>query len=93
MTEDEIKKDLKGISDITSPGIDGYNAKLFKATWDVTKENVIEVFQEFVTKKKIYKAINNTIVALIPKMGNAKMVKDYRPISFIPLYTKSSPRS
>lgn len=32
---EEIKNALKDINDITTPGVDGYGAKFFKASWDV----------------------------------------------------------
>lgn len=47
MTEEKIVKALKGISDLTAPGIDGYGAKFFKVTWDITKKDIINVVMDF----------------------------------------------
>lgn len=72
---------LKGISDNTAPGIDGYGAKFFKSTWDIIKKDTLNAIREFFEKERMFKAINNTLVTLIPKTPNASMIKDYRPIS------------
>ncbi|CAK8544062.1 unnamed protein product [Lathyrus sativus] len=77
----EITNALKGIGDLKSPGIDGYGGKFFKASWDIVDKNVIEVVTEFFEQNVIYKAFNETIVTLIPKQPDAKILKDYMPIA------------
>lgn len=66
ITEEEIVNSLKGISDISAPGIDGYNAKFFKATWNITKVDVISAVKEFFEECLIYKAVNCSLITLIP---------------------------
>lgn len=69
----EVAKALKGI--------DGYGAKFFKATWDITKKDVINAVLEFFEEKMMYSAINNAILTLIPWSTNVNMMNDYMPIS------------
>ncbi|XP_050918711.1 uncharacterized protein LOC127136160 [Lathyrus oleraceus] len=45
--EKEIFTSLKGIKDLSAPGIDGYNAKSFKSTQDIIKQDIINVVKEF----------------------------------------------
>lgn len=75
--KEEISKALKCISDLTVPGINGYGAMFFKATWDVTKNDIIHAVMESFEKERIYSTINNTIITLNPKSTTTNMVKDY----------------
>ncbi|XP_058784539.1 uncharacterized protein LOC131659350 [Vicia villosa] len=81
VTEKEIWDALKGIGDLKASGIDGYGSKIFKASWNTVKNDVIEVVQELFVKGKLYKACNNTVVTLIPKHDHANEVKDFRHIA------------
>lgn len=40
------------------------------------------VIQDLFVNKRMYKAVNNTLVIIIPKSGNACMVEDYSPFSY-----------
>lgn len=64
-----------------APGIDGFGSKFFKATWGIIKKDVIVTVIDFFNHDKMYRAINCTLVTLIPKSSVARTVKDYRPIS------------
>lgn len=68
-------KSLKGINEIKSPGPNGYGEQFFKATWEITKRDVIKAMKEFFNEEKMYKAVNNTLVTLIPKNDSAKTIK------------------
>lgn len=64
-----------------SPGPDGYISEFFKETWEVIGEDVVVAIQSFFVKGFLPKGVNSTILALIPKKEESKMMKDYRPIS------------
>lgn len=53
VSKNEILLDFKGMSDLTTPVTNGYGAKFFKETWDITKANVINVVKEFSKIKSI----------------------------------------
>lgn len=63
-----------------SPGIDGYGSKNFKASWKIVKHDVMRAIRDFFDKGGLYKDANCTIVSLIPKTGEARIIKGYRPI-------------
>lgn len=42
VTEEEVYDALKKISDLTAPGVNGYRAKFYKATWYIIKKNIID---------------------------------------------------
>ncbi|XP_058753184.1 uncharacterized protein LOC131626385 [Vicia villosa] len=81
ITVNEITNALKSIGDSKAPGIDGYNAKFYKASWHVIKKEVIDATKEFFQDDRLYPAINCTLVTLIPKHTEARKMKDMRPIA------------
>ncbi|XP_075077303.1 uncharacterized protein LOC142164039 [Nicotiana tabacum] len=62
----KIEKARIELSDIQ--GIDGFNAVFFKKAWDIINIQIIDVVKEFFSTGKLYKAINCTIVTLVPKV-------------------------
>ncbi|XP_058747074.1 uncharacterized protein LOC131620067 [Vicia villosa] len=81
VTEAEIWQVLNGIGDCKAPSVDGYNARFFKQSWESIKDVVLRVVQEFFYHKRIYTEANCSLVTLIPKTKNAKLIKDLRPIA------------
>lgn len=75
VTHYKIWNALQGIGDLNAPGSDGYNAKFFKATWEVTGSDIQKVVQEFITYDRLYKDANSSMVTLIPKVSEAKTIK------------------
>ena len=88
ITLTEIKSALKGIGDLKSPGIDGYGEKIFKSSWEIIEQDLIDAVREFFEHNVIYKAMNETIVTLIPKHPAAKTIHDYRPIEGCSIFYK-----
>ena len=78
---EEIEAALKSIGDLKAPGVDGYGAKFFKATWCTVKNDVTRTVLDFFRDGGFDARFNRTLVTLIPKHDQAIKVKDYRPIS------------
>ena len=81
VTEQEIYDGLKSIGNDKAPGVDGFNAFFFKHTWQIIKDDIIEAVKSFFITGKLHKDFNCTLVSLIPKVQNPKIVKEYRPIA------------
>ncbi|CAK8579658.1 unnamed protein product [Lathyrus sativus] len=81
VTEKEIVAALHSIGDLKSPGIDGYGAKFFKESWQIVGRDVIAAVREFFEHDQIFLAVNCTLIRLIPKHEEAKIIKEYRPIA------------
>ncbi|CAK8564698.1 unnamed protein product [Lathyrus sativus] len=88
VTDAEIWKSLKGMNDLSAPGIDGFNAKFLKSYWDIIKEDIIKTAKHFFEKNKLYKAANCTLVTLVPKFTATTLIKDYIPISCCTVFYK-----
>lgn len=77
----EIKAALWAIGDEKSPGPDGFGARFFKASWDVTGAELCLAVREFFTSGTLLKQLNHTIIAPIPKVDSPTAVSQFRPIS------------
>ena len=64
-----------------SPGPDGFTMEFFKGAWEVIGGDVTMAIQSFFIKGFLPKGLNSTILTLVPKKDEVKMMKDYRPIS------------
>lgn len=82
----EILQALNSLCDKKAPGVDGFNTKFFKHTGSIVERDVKKVVREFFETKRIYPAINCTLVTLIPKTPNAKKMGEMRPISCCTMY-------
>ncbi|XP_048637534.1 uncharacterized protein LOC106355467 [Brassica napus] len=81
VTREEIKEVIFHMPGSKSPGPDVYTSEFFKEAWEVIGDDVIVAIQSFFVKGFLPKGVNSTILALIPKKEESKMMKDYRPIS------------
>lgn len=88
VTVKEIEDALNGISDLKSPGVDGYSSKFFKSCWNIVKEDVVNAAQEFFAQDQLFLPFNQTVVTLVPKSDNASTVKEYRPIAVCTTFYK-----
>ncbi|GJT35204.1 putative RNA-directed DNA polymerase, eukaryota, reverse transcriptase zinc-binding domain protein [Tanacetum coccineum] len=79
----EIKKAVWDCEGDRAPGPDGFSFKFFTAFWDLIEDDVVHFVQEFSHTNIIPKGCNSSFIALIPKVSNAKIVSDFRPISLI----------
>nr|GEU31441.1 hypothetical protein [Tanacetum cinerariifolium] len=81
VSNDEIKRAMFDIGDGKSHGPDGYTSAFFKKGWDVVGSDVCRVVRNFFDNGKLLKELNNTFLALIPKVTTPMRVNDFRPIS------------
>ena len=66
-----------------APGPDDFTIAVFQDCWDVIKENLVRVFDEFHRSGIINQSTNASCIVLLPKKSMAKKISDYRPISLI----------
>ncbi|XP_058759182.1 uncharacterized protein LOC131632454 [Vicia villosa] len=84
VTEGEIHKVLKKMSDLTAPGIDGYGAKFFKSSWNIIKIDLCMAVKDFFENGRLYRVVNNTVVTIIPKNAAACSIVNVSQAAFIP---------
>ena len=80
-SNEEIKNALWSILDEKALGLDGFNTKFYKASWNVVGNDVIKAINQFFRNGKMLKSWNTTTITLIPKIPCPLHPKDYNPIS------------
>ncbi|GJV25798.1 hypothetical protein Tco_1378493 [Tanacetum coccineum] len=71
-----------------SPGRDGFTFDFIRTYWKIGNQDVVNAIGEFFVTSKFPPCSNSSFIALIPKKQDAKLVKDFRPISLIGCFYK-----
>nr|GEV09344.1 RNA-directed DNA polymerase, eukaryota, reverse transcriptase zinc-binding domain protein [Tanacetum cinerariifolium] len=85
---DEIKKAVWVCGIDKSPGPNGFTFGFYKRFWSLIDRDVVAAVKHFFQMGRIPKRCNSSFIALLPKIPDAKMVKDFRPISLIGILYK-----
>ncbi|GKB98504.1 RNA-directed DNA polymerase, eukaryota [Tanacetum coccineum] len=80
---DEIKRAVWECGVDKAPGPDGFTFGFYRRYWDLIQTDVIDAVKWFFVHGRIPKGGNSSFITLIPKVPNASMVKEFRPISLI----------
>jgi hypothetical protein len=92
VTHEEVCGAFFNMGNNKAPGPYSYSTLFFKKAWSIVGDAVSKAVMEFFNNGSFLKQLNHALIALIPKGSHASSMADYRPISFIMLCTKSSPR-
>nr|GFA25188.1 RNA-directed DNA polymerase, eukaryota, reverse transcriptase zinc-binding domain protein [Tanacetum cinerariifolium] len=79
----EIKQAVWDCGIDKSSGPDGVTFGFIRRYWSLIEKDVVAAVQHFFTSGNFPKGCNASFIALIPKIPDAKLVKDFRPISLI----------
>ncbi|GJU64345.1 RNA-directed DNA polymerase, eukaryota [Tanacetum coccineum] len=83
VSNDEIKKSVWECGTDKAPGPDGFTFGFFRHFWHLVDRDVCEAVRYFFKFSDLPKGCNSSFIALIPKIPDANLVKDFRPISLI----------
>jgi hypothetical protein len=61
-------------------GPDGFNAEFYQKNWDLIKDDLFQLVEDFYENKLDVARINYGVVSLIPKGKDADIIQKYRPI-------------
>lgn len=81
ITDSEIKAAVDSLGASKAPGPDGLNGMFYQNHWDVVKGDVCQAVKEFFKGGNLPKEINETVVALAPKVAQPESIHQLRPIS------------
>lgn len=78
MTEEEIRETIFAMNGNKVPGPDGFSACFFERAWPVIGKDFVLwlLFRLFFSFDKLLKAINATLIALVPKKKNPSSIGD-----------------
>lgn len=73
---------LFSIHDDKAPGPDGFSSSFFfKKCWHIVGDDVSRAVKFYFETCAMFHGFNSTIVAIVPKRNNLKIMSGYRPIS------------
>lgn len=78
---EEVKKAVQDMAPLKAPGPDGLHAFFYQREWTVVGESVVKLVSEFFRTGNLPEGINDTLIALVPKVPNPERVNQFRPIS------------
>jgi len=82
-SEAEVKAAIWDCESFKSPGPNGVNFGFIKDFWEQLKGDVMHFISDFHRNGKLVRGINNTFIALIPKVDSPQRLNDFRPISLV----------
>lgn len=74
---EEIKQTLWEINPNKAPGPDGFNGLFFRHNWATIRDTVTKAIREFFSSSSFLKQLNTTSFALVPKVKNPMLLKDF----------------
>ncbi|GJR77917.1 RNA-directed DNA polymerase, eukaryota [Tanacetum coccineum] len=83
ISNDEIKKAVWECGSDKAPGPDGFTFGFFRHFWYLIDKEVQDAVRYFFHYNDLPNGCNSSFIALIPKIPDANLVKDFRPISLI----------
>nr|GEV88292.1 RNA-directed DNA polymerase, eukaryota [Tanacetum cinerariifolium] len=83
VSNEEIKKAVWDCGTDKAPGLDGFTFGFFRHFWHIVEKDVYNAVSYFFTHDDLPIGCNSSFIALIPKIPDANMVKDFRPVSLI----------
>jgi hypothetical protein len=66
-----------------SPGQDEFNFSFFKRFWDLIKEEMGVMFDQFFTTATLPRSFSSYFLTIIPKVDSPLKIGDFRPISLV----------
>nr|GEV74440.1 nucleotide-binding alpha-beta plait domain-containing protein [Tanacetum cinerariifolium] len=83
ISKEEVKRVVWDCGFDKSPGPDCFSFSFYRHFWPIIEKDVFEAVEYFFMYGDIPNGCNSNFIALIPKILDANMVKDFRPISLI----------
>ncbi|GJX07698.1 RNA-directed DNA polymerase, eukaryota [Tanacetum coccineum] len=83
VSREELKQAVWDCGTDKSPGPDGFTFGFFRKFWHLIEEDIFEAVHYFFCHGNIPSGCNSSFITLIPKIPDANLVKDFRPISLI----------
>ncbi|GKC25623.1 RNA-directed DNA polymerase, eukaryota [Tanacetum coccineum] len=80
---DEVKGAVWDCGTNKSPGPDGFSFEFSRKYWLFIDQDIFMAVKDFFMNVCFPRGCNSSFIALIPKIQDAKFVKDFRPISLI----------
>lgn len=77
----QIKEAVFSIGALKAPSPDGFNALFYQKNWETIKDDIGRAVKDFFLNGNISEEVNETLVALAPKVPLPECINQLRPIS------------
>uniref|UniRef100_A0A8C1S2L1 Reverse transcriptase domain-containing protein n=1 Tax=Cyprinus carpio TaxID=7962 RepID=A0A8C1S2L1_CYPCA len=82
-TKGELYDALKSMECGKAPGIDGIPVEFYKSLWAVLGDDLLEVLNDSLTRGSLPTSCRRAVITLLPKKGNLRNIKNWRPVSLL----------
>ncbi|WVZ53561.1 hypothetical protein U9M48_004484, partial [Paspalum notatum var. saurae] len=82
-TVDEVRAAIFQMEHNKAPGPDGFPPEFYQVFWNVIKTDLMALFDEFHKGNLALNRLNFGNITLIPKVGDASKIQQYRPICLL----------
>ena len=79
----ELHVALMSLGNGKAPGIDGLPVDFYKTFWPVVGEDLLEVFQDSLSRGRLPLSCRRAVITLLPKKGDLQEIKNWRPVSLL----------
>lgn len=79
--KDEVWEALRHMHPCKAPGPDGMHVIFYQRFWHIVGDDVTSIVAGIIHGTRPPDALNDTIIALIPKVKSPTLVSEFRPIS------------
>ncbi|KAK7244397.1 hypothetical protein RIF29_39218 [Crotalaria pallida] len=80
-SRDEIKKAIFSMGSFKALGEDGLPSIFYKHNWEIVEKNVVDFVHHAWNQPEAIRAINSTLLVLIPKLDPPENASQFRPIA------------
>nr|GFA97308.1 RNA-directed DNA polymerase, eukaryota [Tanacetum cinerariifolium] len=82
VTYEEVKRAIWDCGTNKSPGPDGFSFEFYRKYWTTIDDDVFQAVRDFFVNGHFPRGCHSSFITLIPKIQDAKFVKDFRPKSY-----------
>ena len=79
--DSDIRTTIFSISNVKSPGPDGFSCGFFKTTWAITAPLICSAIEQFFRTGDLPSRVSGTKLILLPKTPQPQTASDFRPLS------------
>jgi len=82
-SEEEVKNTVMTMEINTAPGPDCLSIEFYQVCWEIVKNDIMKMFEDFIKNKLDIERLNYGTITLLPKIKEANQIQQYRPICLL----------